>query len=324
MIEPVGPLSKRVYWIRRASVLAIALVVVLLLVWIVASRNSSATPSTAADVHPTTAKLTGELATTSPNLTGVLFPDYTPAASTADSSASSDTSATSSAVMDPAASDAAVPMTTSESAVTVAETPTADAAAQESAASQAAADAAAQAAAQTAAQAAADAAATQAAQAAAEAAAAEAAAQAAAAQAAAEAATRDDQGRLICPDASLQLTATVGAPTYNVGQQPIVGVTVVNVGSEACVRDLSGSLQEYQAYDAAGNRIWSTSDCVPGTGTDVRFMQPGDSLQYNIKWSGRTSQPGCAGERTTVPAGTYEIEVHLGSLISSRQQLTFQ
>ena len=99
---------------------------------------------------------------------------------------------------------------------------------------------------------------------------------------------------------------------------------MTNSGSEACVRDVSGSLQEYLAYDAAGTRLWSTNDCIPGTGTDVRFMQPGESLNYHIKWSGRTSQPGCAGERVTVPAGEYRIEVRMGGLVSSQKSLTFK
>ncbi len=129
---------------------------------------------------------------------------------------------------------------------------------------------------------------------------------------------------MICPDSSIGLTATVGSPTYNVGQQPILGVTIQNTGGTACVRDVSGTLQEYLIYDAAGNRLWSTADCVPGTGTEVRFLEPGQTLQYNIRWSGTTSAPGCAAERVTVPAGQYKAEVRIGPLVSTQAVLTFQ
>ena len=78
----------------------------------------------------------------------------------------------------------------------------------------------------------------------------------------------------------------------------------------------------FTAYDAKGKRIWSTVDCFPGTGTDVRLMQPGASLQYNIKWSGTTSQPGCAGDRLLVPAGTYTIVASIGRLKGSPVKLT--
>jgi hypothetical protein len=312
VLEPVGPLSPKTYWIRRVALVGIAVVVVLLLVWAFFGRANDA-PDTAATTTPTSsAPMTGELATppsaTTPgDLTSSLFPDASTAVSSPAPSETAATTSDATATSEATATDAGTAETTTASATEI--TPPADPAA-ESAAAQAAADAAA-------AQAAADAAA---AQAAADAAVAQAAADAAAAEAARP---RDAEGRLICPDASVQLTATVGSPTYNVGQQPIVGVTIVNVGAEPCVRDVSGSLQEYLAYDAAGTRVWSTNDCLPGSGTDVRLLQPGESLQYNIKWSGTTSQPGCAAERTRVPAGEYRVEARIGSLISSQAALTF-
>ncbi|WP_111766653.1 hypothetical protein [Nakamurella deserti] len=335
MLEPVGPLSPKTYWIRRVALVGIAVVAVLLLVWAFAGRGNGTPDSTAATTPTSGAPLTGELATppsatTPTDLTSSLFPDASTAVSSPVPSDTAGTPSDATPTDGGAGTDGGTAETTTASATEVA--PPADPAA-ESAAAQAAADAAAaQAAADAAAaQAAADAAAAQAAadaaaaQAAADAAAAQAAADAAAAQAAADAARpRDAEGRLICPDAAVQLTATVGSPTYTVGQQPIVGVTIVNVGSEPCVRDVSGSLQEYLAYDAAGTRVWSTSDCLPGSGTDVRFLQPGESLQYNIKWSGTTSQPGCAAERTRVPAGDYRIEARIGSLVSSQAALTFR
>ncbi len=290
---------------RRVALVVVAVVVVLLIVWVVVNRGNDAPTNTAATAPTSSAPMTGELAT--PSVTGSpadptsSFPDASSATGTSSDATSAAT------VPSDAPSD---PGTAGTTSAAVTEVPTTvDPAAQAAAASAAA-------------QAAAEQSAAAASQAAAEA---QAAADAQAAAAAAEAARpRDAEGRLLCPDASVQLTATVGSPTYNVGQQPIVGVTVVNTGSEPCVRDVSGSVQEYLAYDAAGTRLWSTSDCVPGSGTDVRLLQPGESLQYNIKWSGTTSQPGCAAERTRVPAGDYRIEARIGSLVSSQATLTFR
>lgn len=292
MLEPVGPLSPRVYWARRLAVVAVVFAVVGLLLWVTLGRSQADSGSTPVSTSPTTiGELTGDLAT--------------PANSTGSSA-------------DTASSAASVASTTDVSASSESVAPSTDSAAAQSAAEAAAAQSAAEAAA---AQSAAEAAA---AQSAAEAAAAQSAAEAAAASSAAAAQQHDDQGRLICPDSSITLVATVGSPTYNVGEQPVIGVTVTNSGSEACVKDLSGGLQEFIAFDAAGNRVWSTNDCSPGTGTDVRFIQPGESLQYNIRWSGTTSQPGCAGDRLRVPAGDYSVEAHIGAVVSSRASLTFQ
>ncbi len=97
---------------------------------------------------------------------------------------------------------------------------------------------------------------------------------------------------------------------------------MTNTGSQACSQDVSGKDQVFTAYDATGKRIWSTVDCFPGTGTDVRYLQPGEVLQYNIKWSGTTSQPGCAGDRLTVPPGRYTIVASIGALKGAPVKLT--
>lgn len=126
----------------------------------------------------------------------------------------------------------------------------------------------------------------------------------------------------MCADSVLTLRATTGAPTYAVGDRPIIGVSVTNSGSVACTRDLSGSLQVFTVYTAAGARVWSTSDCFPGEGTDVRTLAPGESVQYNVKWSGTSSSPGCKAARVQVPAGQYQVRVDIGSLHATPAALT--
>jgi len=118
------------------------------------------------------------------------------------------------------------------------------------------------------------------------------------------------------------LTATTGSAAFAAGQESILGVTVVNISPVFCTRDVSGGLQVFAVYSAAGARIWSTSDCFPGTGTDVRTLAPGETLQYNIKWSGTTSNAGCTADRLQVPAGQYQLRVAIGSLNSTPVNFT--
>jgi hypothetical protein len=299
VLEPVGPLSPKTYWIRRIALVVVAVVVLLLVVWIVSGRGSEPSPPTSAPTSTTSSvPLTGELAAstggtpsagpTVPETSNSSVPSATDPAAPSGASPGAQAPVGSDAAATTTAQATEIPATADPGAVPGSDPGAAQSAAAEAAAAQSAAEA------------------------------------ASAASAASEAARpRDAEGRLICPDSAIQLSATVGSPTYNVGEQPVVGVTVVNAGTEACVRDVSGSLQEYLAYDTAGSRLWSTSDCLPGEGTDVRFLQPGQSLQYNIRWSGTTSQPGCAAERTRVPAGEYRIEARIGGLVSSPATLTF-
>jgi hypothetical protein len=132
----------------------------------------------------------------------------------------------------------------------------------------------------------------------------------------------DEQGRLLCADSAIALKATTGAPSYPAGSQPILGLIVTNTSNQACVRDLSGSLQVYTVFSASGTRMWSTADCFPGEGTDVRQLAAGQAVTYNIKWSGTTSNPGCTAERTPVPAGTYQVVAQLGALKSPATPFT--
>lgn len=112
----------------------------------------------------------------------------------------------------------------------------------------------------------------------------------------------------------LQLRASTGAPISAIGDQLIVGVSVTNIGSLSCTRNLSGPLQVFTVYTAAGARVWSTADCFPGEGTDVRTLAAGESVQYSVRWSGKNSDPGCTTPRVQVPAGRYQLRVTIGSL----------
>jgi hypothetical protein len=94
-------------------------------------------------------------------------------------------------------------------------------------------------------------------------------------------------------------------------------MVITNSGTETCQRDVSGTLQSFTVFAADGSRVWSTADCFPGEGAEVRELTPGQTLKYTIKWSGTTSQPGCAGDRAPVPAGDYTVVAQLGGLSSA-------
>jgi hypothetical protein len=114
----------------------------------------------------------------------------------------------------------------------------------------------------------------------------------------------------------------VGQPSYTVGDRPILGMTVTNTGSATCVKDLSGPLQVFTVHTANGKRVWSTADCFPGTGTDIRQLPAGSSVSYHIRWSGTTSRPGCTGQRSPVPAGSYTVTATVGSISSKPTAFT--
>jgi hypothetical protein len=131
----------------------------------------------------------------------------------------------------------------------------------------------------------------------------------------------DADGKLLCPDAAIGLAAKVPAEVKS-GANVIVGMTVTNTGAEVCRRDVSGTAQVFTVFGADGTRLWSTADCFPGQGTEVRDLTPGQVLEYTVKWSGTTSAPGCTGDRTPLAAGSYTLIAQLGPMSSAPAAFT--
>lgn len=125
----------------------------------------------------------------------------------------------------------------------------------------------------------------------------------------------DADGKLLCPDGSIGIAAQVPAEVKS-GANVIVGMVVTNTGAETCRRDVSGTQQVFTVFGADGTRLWSTADCFPGQGTDVRELTPGQTLKYTVKWSGTTSVPGCTGERAPLGPGSYTLIAQIGALSS--------
>src|SRR5262249_11225780 len=125
------------------------------------------------------------------------------------------------------------------------------------------------------------------------------------------------------PDAAPPLHARPAPPAYRVGETPVLKLSVRNTGLEPCVRDVGPRQQEMLLYDGT-TRIWSSNDCYPDGGTDVRTLAPGESVSATVVWSGLSSQPGCAGARTRVRAGTYQLVARVGSATSKPAKLILQ
>ena len=296
VMHPVGPLTPKVYWVRRVAAIVLAVAVLIGMVWFLATRSSRS-----AAVSDAAVTVAGSAA---PTLTGEL------AASTAISPVPTHSSALSGSVS-PSASGSGSPAAGSATGSGIASSPAEASAAASAPAAAAAAPAASE-----------PAAAAPAATPEATAATPEAPAAAPPPAPVPPPPSYDAQGKLLCADADVSVTAAPSAPAFAVGDQPRLLLTVTNIGTQVCQRDVSGSLQTFTVFGADGSRIFSTADCFPGTGSEVRELTPGQQLQYTIKWSGTTSAPGCTGERVAIPAGDYTVIGQLGGLSSSPAPFT--
>ncbi|MDN5857421.1 MAG: hypothetical protein L0H84_02255 [Pseudonocardia sp.] len=121
-----------------------------------------------------------------------------------------------------------------------------------------------------------------------------------------------------CTNAMLDVTAEIDRPTYRVGEHPALRLVIVNATDQSCVRDLDPARQEIVVWSGDGaTRLWSSNDCSPVSGTDLRTLAPAQPVVSAVTWSGKTSAPGCAGPRTVVPAGAYRVLTRLDDDISA-------
>jgi hypothetical protein len=119
-----------------------------------------------------------------------------------------------------------------------------------------------------------------------------------------------------CADAMLSLAVRAPA-SATVGGAPTFELVVTNTSSVPCVRPVDKSLQELVLLDAAGNRVWDSRDCSPGTSSDTRTLGPGEAVTLSVPWAGGTSEPTCTAPRKAPPAGGYVLRGRLDTLTSS-------
>lgn len=125
-----------------------------------------------------------------------------------------------------------------------------------------------------------------------------------------------------CADGDLRVTARTDAPRYAAGTKPVLSLVVTNTGSAPCVRDLDAAKQAVAVVVRPGEGLWGSNDCSPGDTDDVRTLAPGEEAVFSVRWSGKTSAPGCAGARTVVPPGDYQLLARLDGIVSEPASFT--
>jgi hypothetical protein len=125
-----------------------------------------------------------------------------------------------------------------------------------------------------------------------------------------------------CADSDLTVTARTDAPRYAAGTKPVFSLVVTNTGSTPCVRDLDAAKQAVAVVVRPGEGLWGSNDCSPGDTDDVRTLAPGEEAVFSVRWSGKTSAPGCAGTRTVVPPGDYQLLARLDGIVSEPAPFT--
>jgi hypothetical protein len=124
-----------------------------------------------------------------------------------------------------------------------------------------------------------------------------------------------------CIGAQLTVSAGSQAPTYKVGDQPVLTLLVTNNGPGNCTQDLADSQVQLVVYNGAA-RVWGSHDCLIQPGTDLKTLVAGSTVGVQITWSGLSAQPACAGTRQRVGAGTYTLYPYLAGAQGTAAQFS--
>ena len=122
-----------------------------------------------------------------------------------------------------------------------------------------------------------------------------------------------------CQPSDLDVSAVVAQPSYQVGQEPMLELQVINKGSAPCVQDLADQQVELRVYNGE-SRVWGSHDCKIEPGTTDRTLPVGHAVRVSITWTGLSSQKGCNTTRQRVGAGTYTLYALLSGHMGTAAQ----
>jgi hypothetical protein len=126
-----------------------------------------------------------------------------------------------------------------------------------------------------------------------------------------------------CSDFDISVAAIPATTQVKRGMPLDVRLTIKNVGTRACSRDVGAGATE--VYLTSGpEKLWSSDTCSTAKGSNDRDLLPGQEVEYRISWNGRESTS-CAGgvaSGTAPPPGRADLRGRLGTIVSTPVTVT--
>jgi hypothetical protein len=108
------------------------------------------------------------------------------------------------------------------------------------------------------------------------------------------------------------VTLTVSSPQYwyQPGKTPRFTVRAAATESQPCRFDIGPRFVSLVIDTAAGQRIWSSADCVSGSGSHPVVLASGTHATLHVSWDRRT---GCGDAGNLVRPGEYMVSAAAGA-----------
>ncbi|MGH3714618.1 MAG: hypothetical protein ACRDT4_14335 [Micromonosporaceae bacterium] len=119
-----------------------------------------------------------------------------------------------------------------------------------------------------------------------------------------------------CTDSDLRIVPRPAHAQTPEGARLRIDLVITNVSSRSCKADIGADRQEVRLLHNA-QRVWSSDDCNPQTGSHVEVLAPRQAVErFWVTWDGKTSAPKCEGDRKVVQSGSYTVVARLGNVTS--------
>jgi hypothetical protein len=121
-----------------------------------------------------------------------------------------------------------------------------------------------------------------------------------------------------CAKAVLSVALKSDRTVYTGSQKPKLYLGVKNSGPDACLVDLGSRALSFTIISGK-DRIWSSDDCQGKGTSDVRLLQPGQTLWARSVWGKVRSAPGCPNGMAAAKPGYYRVEGSAGGVSADRR-----
>ena len=126
-----------------------------------------------------------------------------------------------------------------------------------------------------------------------------------------------------CADADILVEATAEQAIYPLGSTPTLTLTVTNIGTRPCKRDVGPRANELK-ITSGDWQVWSSDDCNPSEEKDIITLDRGDAFQTQLVWDGYVSEAGCPVNEPMAEAGEYSIIGRNGNVESAPSALRLE
>jgi len=126
-----------------------------------------------------------------------------------------------------------------------------------------------------------------------------------------------------CAEADILVEAFAEEAIYPVGSTPTLTLSVTNIGTRPCKRDVGPGANELQITQGEVT-IWSSDDCNPNEDKDVVTLDRGDAFETQLVWDGYLSAAGCPPDQPMAQAGEYTVLGRNGAILSAPTALRLE